>query len=417
MDIVVIADDLTGANDTAVQFYKKGLTVDMVFALQQVNESNASDVLVINTDSRSLMIENAQKRIFAIGEHLNLEQKQIYKKVDSTLRGNIGAELEACLSVSDRNVAIFCPALPSANRIVKDGVCFVDGKPLLETEFATDPKTPVISSNVNKIIANQTNIPVVIVNMDLFSESEIIQQIKNRQFNKTIFSFDPKNDDDLKKISQIIKKIDFPIIASGSSGLAKYVFSKSLSDLPVLFVIGSMSKKINEQVELLRSEMVIDFISINAERLLVDQQYQLSLIKDMSLILLNKNNLIIKTEGSSEVRGKIDELCEKFSLTRVELGERIGDSLSSLVVSLLNNIDKSISGLFLTGGDIAMKVIKELKLSNYHIAGEIESGVPYGYFSDNDFSGIPIITKAGAFGSKYVLKNSLVFIKNLTKEY
>lgn len=417
MDIVVITDDLTGANDTAVQFYKKGLTVDMVFALQQVNESNASDVLVINTDSRSLMIENAQKRIFVIGEHLNLEQKQIYKKVDSTLRGNIGAELEACLSVSDRNVAIFCPALPSANRIVKDGVCFVDGKPLLETEFATDPKTPVISSNVNKIIANQTNIPVVIVNMDLFSESEIIQQIKNRQFNKTIFSFDAKNDDDLKKISQIIKKIDFPIIASGSSGLAKYVFSKSLSDLPVLFVIGSMSKKINEQVELLRSEMVIDFISINAERLLVDQQYQLSLIKDMSLILLNKNNLIIKTEGSSEVRGKIDELCDKFSLTRVELGERIGDSLSSLVVSLLNNIDKSISGLFLTGGDIAMKVIKELKLSNYHIAGEIESGVPYGYFSDNDFSGIPIITKAGAFGSKYVLKNSLVFIKNLTKEY
>lgn len=417
MDIVVIADDLTGANDTAVQFYKKGLTVDMVFALQQVNESNASDVLVINTDSRSLMIENAQKRIFAIGEHLNLEQKQIYKKVDSTLRGNIGAELEACLSVSDRNVAIFCPALPSANRIVKDGVCFVDGKPLLETEFATDPKTPVISSNVNKIIANQTNIPVVIVNMDLFSESEIIQQIKNRQFNKTIFSFDAKNDDDLKKISQIIKKIDFPIIASGSSGLAKYVFSKSLSDLPVLFVIGSMSKKINEQVELLRSEMVIDFISINAERLLVDQQYQLSLIKDMSLILLNKNNLIIKTEGSSEVREKINELCDKFSLTRVELGERIGDSLSSLVVSLLNNIDKNISGLFLTGGDIAMKVIKELKLSNYHIAGEIESGVPYGYFSDNDFSGIPIITKAGAFGSKYVLKNSLVFIKNLTKEY
>lgn len=417
MDIVVIADDLTGANDTAVQFYKKGLTVDMVFALQQVNESNASDVLVINTDSRSLMIENAQKRIFVIGEHLNLEQKQIYKKVDSTLRGNIGAELEACLSVSDRNVAIFCPALPSANRIVKDGVCFVDGKPLLETEFATDPKTPVISSNVNKIIANQTNIPVVIVNMDLFSESEIIQQIKNRQFNKTIFSFDAKNDDDLKKISQIIKKIDFPIIASGSSGLAKYVFSKSLSDLPVLFVIGSMSKKINEQVELLRSEMVIDFISINAERLLVDQQYQLSLIKDMSLILLNKNNLIIKTEGSSEVRGKINELCDKFSLTRVELGERIGDSLSSLVVNLLNNIDKNISGLFLTGGDIAMKVIKELKLSNYHIAGEIESGVPYGYFSDNDFSGIPIITKAGAFGSKYVLKNSLVFIKNLTKEY
>lgn len=417
MDIVVIADDLTGANDTAVQFYKKGLTVDMVFALQQVNESNASDVLVINTDSRSLMIENAQKRIFAIGEHLNLEQKQIYKKVDSTLRGNIGAELEACLSVSDRNVAIFCPALPSANRIVKDGVCFVDGKPLLETEFATDPKTPVISSNVNKIIANQTNIPVVIVNMDLFSESEIIQQIKNRQFNKTIFSFDAKNDDDLKKISQIIKKIDFPIIASGSSGLAKYVFSKSLSDLPVLFVIGSMSKKINEQVELLRSEMVIDFISINAERLLVDQQYQLSLIKDMSLILLNKNNLIIKTEGSSEVRGKIDELCDKFSLTRVELGERIGDSLSSLVISLLNNIDKNISGLFLTGGDIAMKVIKKLKLSNYHIAGEIESGVPYGYFSDNDFPGIPIITKAGAFGSKYVLKNSLVFIKNLTKEY
>lgn len=416
MEILVVADDFTGANDTGVQFFHRGLAVDIVFNSEEIATSNA-DVVVINTNSRSFLIENAQEEISQVFNNIKERELQIYKKVDSTLRGNIGGELEACLQSTNRDLVIFCSALPAARRFIKNGICYVNGKPLLETEFATDPKTPITSSSIKEIISNQTSIDVIEINTSALSEQNILDEITKVKGKPTIFVMDAENERDLKNIGHLIQKIEQPLIVAGSSGLAKYVFSKPITLLPMLFVVGSMSEKSNMQIQNLLHNKAIKVIELTVTELIASQSYRETIIDKASLMLAQQQHLILKTDNSIEARRNIHKICHEFNLNRVQLGEQISSYLAEITESLLMNIDRKIGGLFLTGGDIAMQITRQLKLNNYRIAGEIESGVPYGYFMNPEFAHIPVITKAGAFASDQVLQHSLEFIEKLTKEY
>jgi len=95
--IYVIADDLTGANDTGVQFTKKGynsrVSIFDKSAAQNIPES--LDVFVMDTETRELKSKIAREKLRSILKKLNINKNDmIYKKVDSTLRGNVGDEIE-----------------------------------------------------------------------------------------------------------------------------------------------------------------------------------------------------------------------------------------------------------------------------------------------------------------------------------
>lgn len=79
--------------------------------------------------------------------------------MDSTLRGNIGAEIEA-LAGDDFPLVIVAIGAPSVGRTTIQGVCYVDKLPLIETEFASDPKSPIRSSRISDIISSQTDWPI-----------------------------------------------------------------------------------------------------------------------------------------------------------------------------------------------------------------------------------------------------------------
>ena len=76
----------------------------------------------------------------------------IYKKTDSVLRGNIGAELSAALQASEAEYLAFVPSYPAMNRITKNGIHYVDEIPLSESIFGRDPFNPVTESDVAKLI-------------------------------------------------------------------------------------------------------------------------------------------------------------------------------------------------------------------------------------------------------------------------
>jgi uncharacterized protein YgbK (DUF1537 family) len=119
--ICVIADDLTGANDTGVQFAKNGCET-MVSILEdksfKVVVPDDLDVMVIDTETREVGEKIARSRIKNILKKLNITKKDIvYKKVDSTLRGNTGAELEEIMTILNRDICIFSPSYPSYQRI------------------------------------------------------------------------------------------------------------------------------------------------------------------------------------------------------------------------------------------------------------------------------------------------------------
>ncbi len=115
----MLADDLTGACDAGVQFARHGLRACVWLSGAS---APAADVVVISTDSRRDPADEARRRVAAALEQL-AGRELVFKKVDSTLRGNILAEIEAC----GREEAWLAPAFPALGRRLIDGYLYVDG--------------------------------------------------------------------------------------------------------------------------------------------------------------------------------------------------------------------------------------------------------------------------------------------------
>ncbi|MGV8090658.1 MAG: four-carbon acid sugar kinase family protein [Mangrovibacterium sp.] len=148
--IAVIADDFTGAAEIGGMGLRRGLKVIIETA---VTGSENADLLVIATNTRSMTAGLAKREIEKVTRQLlELSPEYIFKKLDSVLRGHIYEELVSQQMASGKKRVIIVPANPNFNRIIKDGIYYVNGIPLSKTSFANDPEFPVRSSDVEKII-------------------------------------------------------------------------------------------------------------------------------------------------------------------------------------------------------------------------------------------------------------------------
>ena len=154
MDVAIIADDLTGASDTGVQLVRAGYRTAVVFRGAPTPPDGDLDAVALDTDSRT-----AARRPWPPGGSLEAartvrDARVVYKKIDSTLRGPIAAELAAALEATGRERAIVAPAFPSAGRTTEDGVQLVRGVPVHETEARNDPHTPVREAHLPTMLAD-----------------------------------------------------------------------------------------------------------------------------------------------------------------------------------------------------------------------------------------------------------------------
>ncbi|HEY1790160.1 MAG TPA: four-carbon acid sugar kinase family protein [Verrucomicrobiae bacterium] len=144
--IGVIADDLTGAAEIGAVGLRHGLRAEIV---RTGKPSGRADVVCMDTDSRSCPAAEAGKRAaVAAGELRVAGARWIYKKVDSVLRGQVTAEMEAVMRELKLPRALLLPANPSLGRTIRNGQYYVQGKLIHKTEFARDPEFPRRSSQV-----------------------------------------------------------------------------------------------------------------------------------------------------------------------------------------------------------------------------------------------------------------------------
>src|ERR687898_1383535 len=132
MDVAIIADDLTGAADSGVQLLHSGYRTAVVFRGAPIPPGDDLDAVAVDTDSRSLPAGFAAKRVVEAG-HAVREARIVYKKIDSTLRGPIGAELAAVPAPTPPEKGFLAPPFPSAARETRDGTQLVHGGPVHET--------------------------------------------------------------------------------------------------------------------------------------------------------------------------------------------------------------------------------------------------------------------------------------------
>src|SRR5919107_5707274 len=151
-DVAVISDDLTGAADAGVQLLHAGYRTAVFFGDSGVIADDL-DAVSFDTDSRTMSAGFAAKRVLEAA-HAAREARIVYKKLDSTLRGNVAAELAAGLGGARRERVIVAPAFPAAGRTTVGGIQCVRGAPVDETEMANDPNTPVSEAHIPGLLAD-----------------------------------------------------------------------------------------------------------------------------------------------------------------------------------------------------------------------------------------------------------------------
>jgi len=129
--IFILADDLTGANDTAIQFVKQGSSALVITNIAEIDALPFKnyDVISINSNSRGMGTQDAYKAIYSIIKKLKPNEKgySVYKKIDSVLRGNPGQELAAAMDVLNVPLALVASSFPANRSIIENGRLFSQG--------------------------------------------------------------------------------------------------------------------------------------------------------------------------------------------------------------------------------------------------------------------------------------------------
>ncbi|AOS45302.1 hypothetical protein Verru16b_02382 [Lacunisphaera limnophila] len=169
--IVVLADDLSGAAELAGIARLRGLTAEVQSVFHPATEAA---VLCVDTDTRLLPADAAARRVSVIATAVAAARPDwIFKKCDSVLRGSVLAEARAVVQATGLTRLLLVPANPSRDRVIRDGLYFVAGRPLHETSFAHDPTHPRTTSRVVDLLdgdRNDLKIP------DIGSPDEVLQQ-------------------------------------------------------------------------------------------------------------------------------------------------------------------------------------------------------------------------------------------------
>lgn len=168
--LVILADDLTSAADGAAPFVARGQTA---FVGRGRPPRQAGTVLAVDCASRSVSRSEAAARVAGLTARL-ADRDVIYKTVDSTLRGHVMAELEACFKASGRKTLVFAPAFPAAGRTTVAGIQLVDGIPVAESVYGRDPVHPARHSALADLVPSCIKNVVL---LDAATQKELDAQI------------------------------------------------------------------------------------------------------------------------------------------------------------------------------------------------------------------------------------------------
>ncbi len=344
--IAVLADDFTGAAELAGIALRYGLDVRLFTG--EVNACNA-DVYVVASNSRSMQKTAAlQATQRAIQQLQALNPQFIYKKTDSVLRGYVLDELKLQMQLTGLDKAILLPANPSLQRIISEGMYFIAGKKITETDFAHDPEFPAKGDTVEQLLQTSAD-------EDIY----VAKKYQDAMPEKGIVIGDATSTDDLKKWSS---KLDKHWLLAGAGDffeqLLKKTYTAKNTQLPVLqlphvYVCGTTSSKAVQLIN--TAQPFVVYI-------------------DASIITCHTgnaiNNWLQQVQTTLQAHNKV---IIAFS-NNIKAPPGV---LRNLMAMLVKEVIKSnhIKELFIEGGATAAALLDAMQLSTYTVTDEIYRGV------------------------------------------
>lgn len=392
--LLVIADDFTGALDAGVQLSSASASTKVIvssFPSEIGNIHGECEVLVIDAETRHLKPKEAWGIVHGLVDWaVQSGIHTIYKKTDSALRGNIGAELEAVLSASGEKQLIFAPAFPKLHRITKAGIHYINGLPVSESDFGKDPYEAVTSSSVSEVLAKTSTAPSFSVTTDSLLPSE-----------SGILVFDVSSDTDFKKIADALPPCNRVRLLAGCAGFATILPGllslhaptdpRSVAPVHLLAVCGSINPVSERQCALAETQ--------GAPRIHLDEKTILNakwmfgnacvqFVKELGQLCEERKLVILDT-----FRAK---LLTDDNLDSNHARKMLAHNLGLLVKALFDSGLKSTA--LITGGDALLGLMRALHINVLYPVCEIEPGVVLSRFHYQGKERT-VISKAGGFGS------------------
>ncbi len=401
----MITDDFTGALDTGIQFTKQGVPIQISIEQnpERISVSDTAQVLVVDLETRPLTGEQSYQMVHNIiswAKEQNIEY--IFKKTDSALRGNVGAELKAVADVYGENVS-FIPAFPKINRVTRGGIHYIDGIGLSESAFGKDPFEPVQSSDIRDILKKEIPLSVHCIGKD---ESFFPEEKQEPE----ILVFDAETEQDIKDRLRELKQKNGLHLLAGCSGLAEFLpevlelkgeAKKTYEKKKGLYVAcGSLNPITQQQIEY-ACENGFYRVSLTAEQILFPEFYDTLKGKDFlaNLKALCKENPLIVVDTLKADPQTTEKIAKNRGLSWEQVRFTIAECHGKIVKYLIEKgMDYTI---FMTGGDTLMGFMKGLNHPELIPVCEISQGVVLSKLKWNG-KVLQVVSKSGGFGNQKV---------------
>jgi D-threonate/D-erythronate kinase len=405
VNVAIIADDLTGAADSGVQLARSGYRTAVAFCGVEIPPTKDLDAMAVDTDSRSLPAGLAAKRVVKAG-HAVRDARIVYKKIDSTLRGPVGAELAATLGATRRGKVVVAPAFPSTGRTTVNGAQLVRGEPVHETGLSKDPITPVLESHIPSLLSHVFRSIVVLSVADVRDGEHVRDALESNDCTVA----DAESDADLEALVRAVPDPS-PVLWVGSAGLAR-AFGKvhpgpsvgippeaSAPASGVLAVVGSVNEVARKQLSRLTEEPGVAVVPLDTAALVTGSYEVLEEAEeDLRTAISGSRGAVLYPKANEEANRALREA----PISGEEASERIADALASTVAGLSG--EDLFDALVLTGGDTAVRVARSLGATGILLEGEVETGVPIGtLLGPRPYR---VVTKAGGFGDPDTLRDA-----------
>ncbi|MGQ4270697.1 four-carbon acid sugar kinase family protein [Nocardiopsis changdeensis] len=423
--VLVVADDLTGANATGARFARTGMRVATVTPEHVSRVAGDYDVVVANLDSRHVPAEQAVDLIADVVEAV-WPVGLVVKRTDSTLRGNVGAELEAAyrevrerVPAGTRVRVLLAPAFPGSGRTTENGVQLLNGIPLQDTELAHDPLHPMTTGAVADIVAAQSGLAVRHVPVRQVTQSMLTAELLAGD--EPVVLCDATSEQHLTDIAEAAAAAhhdDGTVWVSVDPGPTGALLAYALrlrgqagTRGPLLGVVASTTDLTRRQLATVARTGAVRFVDLDAVAFAdPDGDHADEVAAELTEKLLASGfpdvcvlRVVTTSERVRALPGRV----------RAELPVRIARLVADTVQEIADSTGAHAlpSGLYLTGGDLVSGLFDELGVHAFDVGGEVVPLAVHGHITGGPLDGTPVVAKGGLVGDDITLVECLAKLR------
>ena len=406
--VAILADDFAGACDTGVHFACAGMRTAFVFDRAAIARAfDSYDVLALTTETRFLSAEDAaEQQLESVSLCQRMGANFFFKKTDSALRGNPGAEAEAVLRALKIPAALICSALPAFGRTVASGILTINGTPVHETSLGHDVFTPTTTSDVAELVTRQTDLRAGHLGIDDLERGHdhLVRKVCALvESGRTAIVSDARSDEHLDTLAGVLLESRDPhgnlppLLPVGSSGLGK-ALAKGLSGAVIrktirphgrlLAAVGSLNEMALEQMEFAVRSDRCALLTFSIERALENPERECEALRQMAAA--TDRHIVLHGESG-----------EAKSEMTTDTGVQVANAYGRLVLGLCRAVP--FTTVYATGGSIAISIAERLGISSMVLEEEPLPGVALSSCFSDGTNVRWFISKAGSFGKRETL--------------